>query len=208
MAEANVSQWLNWAREIQALSQTGLTYSETEFDTQRYQRLREIAAEIVTQHTTLATPSVLKAFNIECGYATAKIDVRGAIVRDHQILLVQERRDRKWCMPGGWADVGEKPSEMVAREIWEESGFRATPNKIIGIYDANRTEPLEFFHAYKIVFLCDITGGEARTSNETMAVAFFDFDNLPTLSANRTEPRHLAHIQAHLQDPQRPTDFE
>lgn len=206
--ENKATMWLAWAREIQALSQTGLTYSESEYATQRYERLQGIAAEIVAQHTHLPIPAILEGFKLECGYATVKVDVRGAIVRDGRILLVQERCDEKWCLPGGWADVGDTPAEMVTREIREESGFEAVSRKIVGIYDANRTEPLEFFHAYKIVFLCDIAGGEARISNETMGVDFFDFDQLPPLSTYRTGPRHLAHVQAHLKDPQRPTEFE
>ena len=112
-------------------------------------------------------------------------------------------------MPGGWADVGDRPSEMVVREVWEESGFRVVPRKLIGVYDANRSgRPLEFYHAYKLVFLCDITGGEARPSNETLAVSFFDFDDLPPLSTSRTHERHLAEVRAHLADPQRPAAFD
>jgi ADP-ribose pyrophosphatase YjhB (NUDIX family) len=190
------------------MARTGLTYSLSEFDTQRYRRLEEIAAEIVGTYTDLSAADILKAFQVEAGYATVKVDVRGAMVRGNRILLVQERRDRKWCLPGGWADIGETPSEMVAREIVEESGFTAQATRIVGVYDANRTEPMEFFHAYKIVFLCEILGGEPRTSNETMGVDFFAFDDLPPLSSNRTNGRHLADIQACLGDPHRPGVFD
>jgi ADP-ribose pyrophosphatase YjhB (NUDIX family) len=143
------------------------------------------------------------------GYATPKVDVRGAVARDGQILLVQERSDGCWTMPGGWADVGDLPSDMVVREVWEESGFRVVPRKVIGVYDANRSgRPLNLYHAYKIVFLCDITGGQARPSNETSAVGFYDFDDLPPLSTNRTHERHLTEVRAHLQDPNRPAAFD
>jgi ADP-ribose pyrophosphatase YjhB (NUDIX family) len=112
-------------------------------------------------------------------------------------------------MPGGWADVGDLPSEVVAREVWEESGFRVVPRKVVGVFDANRSgRPLEFYHAYKVVFLCNLAGGQARTSHETLAVAFFDFDDLPPLSSNRTHGRHLAEVQAHLADPGRPAAFD
>ena len=209
MSPTTPPSWLAWAREIQALSQTGLAFSQTEYDTERYQRLSAIAAEIVARHTDLNQDAILQGFRTQPGYATVKVDVRGAILRNNQILLVQERRDRKWCMPGGWADVGETPSEMIAREIIEESGFKAQAQKIIGIYDANRGHtPLEFFHAYKIVFLCKILGGHPQTSNETMAVDFFDFDKLPPLSTDRTNERHLADVQAFIQDPQRPAVFD
>ena len=209
MADRKAPPWLAWAREIQALSQSGLAYSQSEYDVQRYERLLEIAAQIVGGQADLESEPLLRDFRLQVGYATPKIDVRGAAVRGEKILLVQERADGRWCMPGGWADVGDLPSEVVAREIWEESGYLAVPRKVIGVYDANRSgRPLEFYHAYKIVFLCEITGGEARASHETADVGFFAFDDLPPLSQNRTNERHLEEVLAHLQDPERPAAFD
>ena len=202
-------RWLEWAREIQGLCQTGLAFASTDYETQRYTRLSEIAAEIVASQTEASRESLVRNFLAQPGYATAKIDVRGAVVRGGKILLVQERRDEHWCMPGGWADVGDIPSEMVAREVWEESGFEVVPRKVIGVYDANRGgRPLEFFHAYKIIFLCDITGGQPTPSDETMAVDFFSFDDLPPLSWQRTNDKHLAEVRAHLEDECRPAAFD
>jgi ADP-ribose pyrophosphatase YjhB (NUDIX family) len=208
--ECDAPRWLAWAREIQALCQTGLAFSQTGYDTQRYRRLAEIAAEIVHSHTEIPKGLVLESFLMQAGYATPKVDVRGAVVRDGRILLVQERSDGCWCMPGGWADVGDIPSEMVAREVWEESGFEVLTRKVVGVYDANRTggRPLELYHAYKIIFLCDIVGGEARPSDETSAVDFFDLDALPPLSINRTNVHHLKEAFAHLGDPHRPAAFD
>lgn len=209
MSDIAPPRWLGWAREIQALAQSGLAYSGNEYEQLRYQRLTEIAAQMVEAHTDLAGEEVLESLSMQPGYATPKVDVRGAAVREGRILLVQERSDGCWCMPGGWADVGDLPSEVVAREIWEESGYLAVPRKVIGVYDANRSgRPLEFYHAYKIVFLCEITGGEARASHETADVGFFAFDDLPPLSQNRTNERHLEEVLAHLQDPERPAAFD
>ena len=209
MTDTPVPRWLAWAREIQALSQTGLTFAHSDYETQRYQRLTEIAAEILQEHTGLAEEGLLEDFYMQPGYATPKVDVRGAVVRDGEILLVQERVDERWCMPGGWADVGDLPSAMVVREVWEESGFHVVPRTVVGVFDANRSgRPLAFYHAYKVVFLCEITGGEARPSNETLDVGFFAFDELPPLSANRTNERHLAEVQAHLRDPGRAAAFD
>jgi ADP-ribose pyrophosphatase YjhB (NUDIX family) len=209
VAETGVPCWLEWAREIQALSQTGLYYSETEYHVQRYRRLMGIAAEIVECQADLPRQPVLENFTVQPGYATPKVDVRGAVVRDGKVLLVQERVDGCWAMPGGWADVGERPSEMVVREVWEESGFEVLARKVIGVYDANRGgRPLQFYHAYKIVFLCEIMGGEARASDETLAVDFFPFDDLPSLSTERTGERHLVEVLAHVQDAQRPAAFD
>ena len=209
MSETVVPRWLQWAREIQAVGQTGLTYASSEYETQRYKRLTEISAEIIQEHTGLPQESLFQDFCTQAGYATPKVDVRGAVVRDGQILLVQERVDERWCMPGGWADVGDLPSEMVVREVWEESGFHVVPRKVVGVYDANRSgRPLELYHAYKAIFLCDLTGGEARPSDETLDARFFPFDDLPPLSTSRTHERHLAEVEAHLCDPDRPAAFD
>ncbi|MDH7598791.1 MAG: NUDIX hydrolase [Sedimentisphaerales bacterium] len=201
--------WLEWARQLQAIAQTGLAFCQTDYDRQRYLECQQIAAQIVAMHTSLPISQVQDGFSAQPGYATVKVDVRGAVVRDGRILLVQERRDMRWCMPGGWADVGDRPSDMVRREVWEESGLQVEPVKVIGVFDANRgNEPLEFYHAYKIVFLCQITGGQIRASDETLAADFFAFEDLPPLSIERTNPRHLAEVRAHLLDPNRPAAFD
>jgi len=201
--------WLRWARELQAIAQTGLAFSTSGYDTERYGRIADIAARITAQASALDEQGLLSIFLAHPGYATPKVDVRGAVIRDGRILLVREKQDGRWCMPGGWADVGERPSEMVVREVREESGFDVTPEKVVGVFDANREGgALQFFHAYKIVFLCRLLGGEARTSNETLAVDFFSLHALPPLSSNRTHPRHILEIERHLQDPLRPAAFE
>lgn len=205
----NKPQWLKWTRELQALGQTGITYSMSVYDTQRYERLLEISSEILAAHTDHEKASVLSSFALQVGYATPKIDVRGAVIQEGRILLVQERSDQRWCLPGGWADVGTAPAKMVIREVKEESGFDVTPKHIIGIYDGNRNQrPLEFYHAYKIIFLCELLGGEAQPSEETMAVDFFDFDNLPPLSLNRTNERHLQDIRTAVHSGQQLTVFD
>jgi ADP-ribose pyrophosphatase YjhB (NUDIX family) len=206
----NVStQWLVWAREIQSLAQTGLAFSKNPYDRISFTRLSDIAAEILAEHSQLSLPLIRRSFSLEPGYATPKVDVRAAVVRDGRILLVREKADGKWAMPGGWADVGDRPSETAEREAWEESGFRVRATKLIGAFDANRGEKANmFFHAVKLVFLCDVLGGEATPSLETLAVDFFDFDSLPPLSEFRTNRRHLDEILAHLGDASRPAAFD
>jgi len=208
ITQACVPPWLEWARRIQSLSQTGLAFSDNTFDTERYQQLTEIAAEIVETHTEIPRELLVHDFLAQPGYATPKVDVRAAILRHGQILLVQESVDQRWCMPGGWADVGESASETVVREVWEEAGCRVEPQKIIGVFDANRQSPLQLHHAYKIVFLCDLIGGDARPGSETLAVGFFSFEDLPPLSKNRTSEQHLAEVREHLSCPQRPAFFD
>ena len=187
-----IPKWMAWAREIQAISQTGLHYAENDFQVQRNTRLQEISAEIVSSYSDLEYSDLVNIFNQQIGYATPRIDVRGAVFRANELLLVRERLDGGWTMPGGWVDVGDTPSGAVEREVYEESGFKVKARKVIGVYDANRTGPLEVFHAFKIVFLCDILSGEARTSDETSEVRYFSEGDLPsTLSGERTRPHHL-----------------
>jgi ADP-ribose pyrophosphatase YjhB (NUDIX family) len=201
-------KWLQWAREIYSLSQVGLTYNKNEFDLQRYKRLQEIAAEMLTSHLNMTKESVLESFSMQSGYVTPKIDVRGAVVHDNKILLIQERMDGKWAMPGGWADLGNAPASVAEREVWEESGFRVKAEKVVAVIDANRIQPFEFYHAYKIIFLCTLLGGEARISHETLAVDFFDLENLPPLSMYRTNENMLREVFAHVENPNRPTAFD
>lgn len=201
-------KWIEWAREIFSLSQAGLAYSRNEFDLARYKRLQEITAEMLESQSELSKESVLESLSMQAGYATPKVDVRGAVVCDGKILLIQERTDGKWAMPGGWADLGDAPASVAEREVWEESGYRVQAEKVVAVLDANRIQPMEFYHAFKIIFLCTLIGGEPRTSNETMGVDFFELDSLPPLSRYRTNEEMLKEVFAHVEDPNRRTAFD
>jgi ADP-ribose pyrophosphatase YjhB (NUDIX family) len=200
-------RWMEWAREIYSISKSGLTYSENDYDLDRYKHLLEIAAEILESQGELSRESILQSFSMQAGYATPKIDVRGAVLRDGKILLVQERADGKWAMPGGWADLGDSPSVMVEREVREESGLNVKAAKVVAVYDANHIQPLEFYHAYKIIFLCNYIDGETRPSMETLAVDFFDPADLPPLSLARTNQKMIDEVLAHSADPARAAAF-
>lgn len=208
-------KWLAYAREIYTLSQSGLTYNakpfhedEDAFDIERYRRLQEISAEIIAQHSLLATEEVMSTFALQRGYPTPKVDVRGAIIQNGEILLVKELADGRWSMPGGWADIGESAAEMVIREVKEESGFDVKIDKLVGVFNNNRSEPRDLFHAYKLVFLCSIIGGEARGSYETLQVGFFPLRELPILSTSRTNQRILDEVMAHYNNPSRTAFYE
>jgi ADP-ribose pyrophosphatase YjhB (NUDIX family) len=201
-------QWLAWAQEIFSLSQSGLAYSGNEYDKERYKRLQDITAEMIASQSTVSKEAVLDTFSMQAGYITPKVDVRGAVIREGKILLIQERADGNWAMPGGWADLGDSPASVAEREVWEESGFRVKADKVVAVIDANRLEPMEFYHAYKIIFLCQLLEGEPRTSYETLAVDFFDLDHLPPLSVYRTNEAMLQEVFAHLANPERPTAFD
>ncbi len=202
-------RWIEWAQEIFSLSQSGLTYSGNEYDIERYKRLQEITAEMIASQSEITKESVLEGFfSMQAGYITPKVDVRGAVIRDGKILLIQERADGKWAMPGGWADLGNAPASVAEREVWEESGFRVKTEKVVAVIDANRVEPMEFYHAYKIIFLCKFLSGEPRISHETLAVDFFDPHDLPPLSLYRTNEMMVQEVFAHVQNPNRPTAFD
>ena len=201
-------KWMQWAREIYSLSQSGITYSGNQYDIDRYRRLQEITAEMIASQSEIAKESVLESFSMQAGYITPKVDVRGAVIRENKILLIQERADGNWAMPGGWADLGNSPASVAEREVFEESGFHVKAEKVVAVIDANRIEPMEFYHAYKLIFLCKFLDGEPRISHETLAVDFFELNNLPPLSIYRTNEDMLREVFAHVEDPSRATAFD
>jgi ADP-ribose pyrophosphatase YjhB (NUDIX family) len=206
----STERWLDWARRLQAMAQAARHYARNEYERDRAEKLLDLAAEITAEHSTLSAAEARTAFTAQPGYVTPKVDVRGAVFRDGQLLLVRESVDGGWTFPGGWADVGEEPHLAAEREVFEESGLRVKAVRMIGVYDANRVEgSLPLFHAYKLLFLCDILGGQPTTSNETSEVDFFALDALPEpLSTYRTTPRHLGDAIASYRDPSRATVFD
>ena len=178
-------KWLDWAREIQSLAHTSLHYAQNPFEASRGQRLLEIASEIVAENSEMEAQDVLAAFTAQPGYITPKVDVRAAVFRDGELLLVREAMDGRWTLPGGWADVGETPSLAVEREVLEETGLAVHANRLVGVYDANRLPgELPLYHAYKLLFLCEPGEGNLKTSEETSEVAFFPIDRLPSPLSN------------------------
>ena len=196
-------RWLTWAQRLAAIAQSGLTYSESQYEIERYEAVRAIAAEMMEAGGGGAAPGLVEMLQREKGYATPKVDVRGAAFREGKILLVKEAIDGLWTLPGGWADVGDSPSEAVRREMVEESGFEARVVKLCGVYDRSKHphRPAFPFHLYKMFFLCEITGGEAKTSYETLDVGFFEEDDLPALSEGRVLPFQIRSMFDHYQDP-------
>jgi len=203
-------QWLTWTRRLQAIAQTGLTFTRDHYDQERYEELRLIAAEMMATGAGIKdAEKVLDLFRHERGYATPKIDVRGAVLRDDQVLLVRERDDGGWTLPGGWADVGDTPSAMVVREVKEESGYDVAPRKLAALFDRRKhPHPPIASHAYKLFFLCDLMGGEAAPSFETPEVGFFSRNRLPGLSTSRVTEYQIEHMFEHAAHPEWPTTFD
>jgi ADP-ribose pyrophosphatase YjhB (NUDIX family) len=204
-----MSSVLDLSRRLLALSQTGLHFTAEEYDRERYREIGDIATRLLESQSPVAADAVRQAWFVEDGYATPKVDVRGAIFRDNRVLLVRERVDGGWTLPGGWADVNDSPSSAILKEIEQESGFTARVLKLAAIYDRNkRNHPAYLFHSWKLFFVCEITGGEARTSYETTAVEFFPLDALPELSTGRSNAEQIRRMHQHHLDPNLPTEFD
>lgn len=210
----NEPQWLVWARELQAAAQSGLTFTKDPYDRERYEKLRSLAAQIMSSYSGADMQRVEALFAEQSGYATPKVDVRGAVFKDggRRVLLVREAMDAgRWTLPGGWADVNESPSECVIKEVREESGFDVSVRKLAAVYDRARhphTPPMPF-HIYKLFFVCDVTGGAPRTSLETTEVRFFTEEELPDdLSAGRVLRYQILRMFEHARSPGLPTDYD
>jgi ADP-ribose pyrophosphatase YjhB (NUDIX family) len=204
-----MSSTLDLARRLLALSQTGLHFCGEEYDRERYREIADIATHLLAEGAGRTPEELHRSWFVEDGYATPKIDVRGAIFRERQVLLVRERVDGKWTLPGGWADVNDSPSHAVEKEVEQESGFTARAAKLAAVYDRNlHGHPPFLFHTWKLFFICDITGGERRTSYETTAVDFFPLDQLPELSLGRTTAAQIHRMWEHHVDRARPTEFD
>ena len=203
-------QWLSIARELRAIAQTGLTFTADRFDRQRYERVRELAASMLALGSGADYGAILDILLADKGYATPKVDVRGAAFVEGRVLLVREISDGNWTLPGGWADVNQTASECVVREIAEESGFEARALKLAAVYDYQRSNrPARHIDSiYKIFFVCEITGGAARTSDETSEVAFFPRHELPPLSLGRTTAAQIDRMFQHAEYPDLPADFD
>jgi len=206
---------LDWAQRLQAIAQTGAAYREpSPYDRKRYAQVRRIAAEMLAAEMLAAEGDVdaLDAMlALEQGHATPKLDVRGAVFRDDELLLVRERSSGKWTLPGGWADVGESPSEAVVREVREESGYETRAVKLLALYDrAKHRHPPHPWHTWKVSFLCELVDGvRHEPDDEVSEVRFFARVDLPELDVDRITPdTYIERFFAHRAHPEWPTDFD
>src|SRR5260370_26404051 len=202
-------EWFRWASSIHAIAQTGLAYAKDPYDLDRYTELNDIAMERLAGVAAEPVPDVSDQVAGETGYPTAKVDVRAVVFRESRVLLVRERLDGKWSLPGGWADVGHSPGEVAAKEVLEESGYVVRPRKVLAVFDkAKHDHPLSLHHAYKLFILCDLEGGAPATSVETEAVGFFRHGETPPLPPGPGTALQLARMFEHLEQPDLPTDFD
>jgi ADP-ribose pyrophosphatase YjhB (NUDIX family) len=203
--------WLVWARELQAIAQTGLAFATSAYDRERYTAIRSLAARIMGTHSDIDFVRIERLFSEQTGYATPKVDVRGAVIEDGRILLVREIEDfGRWTIPGGWADVNQSPSQSVIQELREEAGLEVTVRKLAAVYDrARQGHPPHPFNVYRLFFICDVVGGSPKAGLETSEVAFFGEHEIPEdLSTERILPHQIRRMFEHAQDKDLPTDFD
>jgi len=179
-------KWLEWACRLQSIAQAGLTFGENGYDLDRYQQIRNLAVEIMHEYTEVSNEKIRDLFASETGYQTPKVDIRASVFRDGRILLVREKIDGAWSLPGGWADVNSSAAESAVRECSEEAGASVTPRRIIAVQLANRhSNTLYPYTIYKIFVECELISSNFVENTETMEAGFFSPDSLPPLSTER-----------------------
>ncbi|WP_409294245.1 NUDIX hydrolase [Peribacillus sp. SCS-26] len=202
-------KWLEWAKQLQSIAQAGLTYSKDVYDLERFESIRNISVEMMTQQTDSNYEIIKGLFANETGYATPKADIRAVVFRDNKILMVKENTDGGWSLPGGWGDIGLTPGEVAVKETKEESGFDVRALKMIAVMDKKcHPHPPSPYHVYKIFIQCEIIGGQPKEGIETSAVQFFTERDLPPLSAARNTESQIQMIFKHLHNPQESVYFD
>lgn len=187
-----MEKWLKWAIEIQSLSQIGLAYTKDVYDRERYQRLREISAEMLAKKTEVSIEKVKDLFCHETGYQTPKLDTRAAIFRNNKILLVHENNGT-WSLPGGWCDVLESVKSNTEKEVREETGLNVKAVKIISIQDRNKhNKPVYAYGVCKIFVLCEVINGKFVENIETTEIRYFSLQDLPhNLAEEKTNKEQI-----------------
>ncbi|MGG0720527.1 NUDIX hydrolase [Robertmurraya massiliosenegalensis] len=203
------TKWLEWAKQLQAIAQAGLTYSKDVYDVERFEMIREMSIEIISQYTEVDKRLIRDLFANETGYATPKVDIRAVIFRDQKILLVKEKSDGAWALPGGWGDIGLSPSEVAVKEVKEEAGFDVRAVKFLGVLDKKcHPHPPSPYHVYKLFIQCEIVSGEATKGIETSEVEFFSEEELPILSVERNTESQIKWAFKYLHNPNETIYFD
>jgi ADP-ribose pyrophosphatase YjhB (NUDIX family) len=185
-------KWLEWATRLQSIAQSGLTFGENQYDIDRYQQIRDLSVEIIHEYTDLTNEKIANLFASEKGYQTPKVDIRAAVFRNDKILMVKEKIDGRWSLPGGWADVNTSVSESALRECDEEAGAIVKPKRIIAVQMANRQNNFTYpFTIYKIIVECELLEYKFKENSETLESGFFAADNLPELSVERNNIKQI-----------------
>lgn len=179
-------KWIEWVTELQSIAQAGLTFSDNKYDIDRYKRIRDLTVTIMHEYTGIEHTRLAELFAGETGYQTPKVDVRAVVFREDEILMIREKVDGKWALPGGWADVNTTVGESAIRECREEAGAQVTPKRIIAIHTADRHNDFIYpYTIYKIFIECELISHNFIDNTETLESGFFNRDALPILSLER-----------------------
>ncbi|WP_068717837.1 NUDIX hydrolase [Vibrio tritonius] len=198
--------WLEMAKQLQAIAQAGHAYSKDEYDLERFAQVQAISYQMIADLAGSTVDKVAQLYIAEEGYPTPKVDVRAAVIRENKILLVREREDGAWSLPGGWGDVCETPTQGVIREVKEESGLDVKNPRLVAIKDraVHGYNPIFPFHIYKLFFICEFVGGEITENIEISEAGFFSLDDIPPLSESRTLMSDIEMMFAHYNNPSLP----
>ena len=200
--------WIHWAQELQFLAQCGLAYGKDVYDIERYERIREISAEMVAHMTEMPTARVRELFCNETGFQTPKLDTRAAIFQDDRILLVQEN-DGRWSLPGGWVDVNLSIRENVVKEVREEAGLEVRALRLIAMHDRNRhNRPVYIYGVCKAFVLCEAISGSFQPNSETIGSAYFPQDALPCLAEEKVNAEQIGMCFRAQVDPHWTVEFD
>jgi ADP-ribose pyrophosphatase YjhB (NUDIX family) len=182
--KTTIEQIAHWGEELRAMSQNGLHYTKDSFDIERYKRIQQIAAEMASLVSQGVPADIVAEFERLPGHATPKVGVAAAIFDEQgKMLLIQRADNKKWAMPGGWADVGLRPAEVAVKEVLEETGLQIKIDRLMGVYDGRGNNFNNFYHLYHLVFSGTVTGGTPTLApDETLAMGWFAVDQLPELS--------------------------
>lgn len=185
-------KWLQWVSELQSIAQAGLAFCENSYDRDRYEKIRTLCVDILHEYTDVDHKKIRDLFATETGYQTPKVDIRAAVFKRKKILMVKEKIDGKWSLPGGWADVNSTVSESAVRECFEEAGAQVKPKRIIAVQLANKhNNTLLPYTIYKIFVECELVMNNFTDNTETLEAGFFSIDSLPILSTERTTKRQI-----------------
>lgn len=187
----NNEKWLQWAVQLQSIAQAGLFYGKDEFDKERYEQIREVAAEIISYKSEIPVEKVKDLFCNEVGYQTPKLDSRAAIFHKDKILLVKEKNGT-WSLPGGWVDVDISVKENTIKEVKEEAGLDVTADLVIAVQDREKHNlPIYAYKVCKIFILCSVIRGEFEANIETTESRYFGLDELPELATEKNNEEQI-----------------
>ncbi len=201
---------LGYSKRINALAEIGLNYADNPYETERYEELRSISRKMMGELTGQPVEVIESFFLNEREYKTPQVDIRAVVFdTEDRLLMVREKADGMWSLPGGWADVGFSPSEVAVKEVQEETGLQVKPEKLIAVFDKKcHPHPPHLHYVYKIFIGCRLLGGELKTAFDTLDVGFFAEDAIPRLSEERVTPAQIRLMFEYHRNPDKPAMFD